>query len=144
MMMKKIGFLVMMVALAGCSKPAPDPNIAACPERTILILQKNQAFMENVKAGETSAKDLKKLKGLTRKATLEKGGESMKVSFYQTGLPRCPWVLARESQTPVVIKDDVIQSVGGQALKDLTAKGWVLKESTWPWQRYDFGYLPVK
>jgi hypothetical protein len=49
-----------------------------------------------------------------------------------------------ESLTPVVVKDGVIVAVGTPAVKDMAAHGWTLKEAAWPWQRYDFGYIPMK
>lgn len=137
---------LLLVAVGGCSssKPKPDPLIKACPERVISVVQANQSFLEQVVRGSTPAKDLTKLKGLKRKATLVRNGEEMGVAFYQTGIPGCPWVMSRESLTPVVVQNGVIMAVGTTAVQDMTAKGWSLKEAAWPWQRYDFGYLPQK
>lgn len=137
--------LMAPLLVAGCSsdKPIPDPAIAACPEARVSLVQDNQRFLDTVKVGETKASKLSDLEGLRRKATLVKSGEKpMDVWFYQTGLPGCPWAMSVESLTPVVIKDKVIVAYGTQSVKDMTAHGWVLKEATWPWQRYDFGYLP--
>lgn len=144
--MKKLVLLMVVLAVAGCSKkPAPDPNIALCPEKTVKVMQDNQAFFSKVVPGETRISGMKKMQGLVRKATLEKPGEeSVGVLFYQTSLPRCPWMVWGESLTPVMVRDGVIVSLGSTTLKDMTAHGWVLKEATWPWQRYDFGYLPQK
>ena len=142
--MKKLILSMMLVVLAGCGKPPVDPNIAACPEKTILVLQQNQRFMESIKVGTTSAADLKSLKGLKREATLVRRGESMDVLFYQTGLPRCPWLVWGESLTPVVVNNGIIVAFGGQTVRDMAAQGWEIKEAKWPWQRYDFGYIPVK
>lgn len=144
--MKKLALILTMLAVVGCSsdKPKPDPLIAACPERTVSMVQANQSFLGQVVSGETPAKGLKALKGLKRKATLERNGDEMGVAFYQTGVPGCPWVMSTESLTPVVIKDGVIVAVGTVAVKEMMAKGWKIKDAAWPWQRYDFGYLPQK
>ena len=149
MMTPRFAFIPLMmtvVLLAGCgNKPIPDPNIKLCPEKTISMLQDNQAFISAAVPNQTPVSAFKKQRGLVRKASLEKAGESsMSVLFYQTGLPQCSWIVSSETLTPVVIRDGVVFTIGGQALKDLTAKGWVIKEATWPWQRYDFGYLPQK
>ena len=142
--MKKMGFLIAVTLLAGCGKPPVDPNIAACPEKVISMIQDNQRFMESIKVGETSSDALRPLKGLKRKATLVRGGDSVRVFFYQTGLPQCQWMMSSESLTPVLVQDGVIIAFGSQTVRGMAAKGWVLKEATWPWQRYDYGYIPIK
>lgn len=94
--MKKFAFIFMILA-ACSSKPEPDPNIALCPEKTIKILQDNQQFFSTVVLDTTPVTSLKKRKGLVRRATLEKAGETdMNVLFYMTNLPRCPWLVGYE------------------------------------------------
>lgn len=148
--MNKIPFVFIGLGLmmAGCShdEPLPDPAIAACPEKVVRVAQANELFFEQkVKVGATRASKLDDLDGLKRVATLVKdGAPSMEVRFYQTGIPRCPWVMAKDSLTPAVIKDGVIVAYGVDSVHDMTSKGWRLKEAAWPWQSYEFGYLPYK
>lgn len=145
-MMKKLIALTLMAAtVAACgNKPVPDPAIAACPAKTLKVLQKNQEVLKDVVPGESPVGAVKDLRGMVRQATLEKGGDSMGVAFYQTGLPKCPWLVADEMLTPVVVKNGTIVAKGGRMLTDLTHSGWVITEAAWPWQRYEFGYLPNK
>lgn len=144
--MKKLMLIALLAAaVTGCGgKPPPDPAIALCPARTIAVLQKNQTVLAAVVPGESPASTVKGLRGVARHATLDRGGEAMGVVFFQTGLPKCPWLRGQDALTPVVIKDDVIVAKGHDMLTDLTHKGWVIREATWPWQRYEFGYLPQK
>lgn len=144
--MKKLIVIVTLalVATACSKKPEPDPVIALCPARTVQILQKNQLVLDGVEAGKSPASAIKNLRGVVRKATLEKGGDSMGVVFFQTGLPKCPWLQGQEAVTPVVVRDGVVMAKGSQMLTDLTHGGWVITEAAWPWQRYGFGYLPSK
>lgn len=146
--MKKILLLMVCLAVvAGCSraKPKIDPAIAACPERTLRMLQDNQRYFETLEKGEQPVESLRKVKGFVREATLVKlNEEPMKVLFYQTGLPTCAWLVYKEVYTPVVIRDRTIVAVGSEQVKELTAHGWALQEAAWPWQRYDFGYIPPK
>lgn len=132
------------LVFAGCGKkPEPDPNIALCPEATIRVLQANQKFFDTVEPGKTAASELSGLHGMVRKATLElPGSPSMGVLFYETNLPRCPWLVNYESLTPVVIRDGMIEAIGTNGVKRYTDKGWKLQEAAWPWQSYSFGYIP--
>lgn len=134
------------MAAGGCGqKKMTDPVAVRCPEKTVRMLQINQRFVDSVVPGETPVKGLKKLKGIRRWAVLEKPGEApLDVAFLQTGLPTCPWVVASESLTPLVVKDGVIVKLGTQRVRDMAAEGWVIKGAAWPWQRYDFGYIPTR
>jgi hypothetical protein len=144
MMRYTFPLMLLALAVAGCGeKPKPDPNIALCPEATIKVLQANQRFFDAVKVGETPSSSIRKLRGPVRKATLVRAGEpSMRVYFYETNLPRCPWLVNYESLTPVVVRNNVIDGLGAEGVKKYTDKGWVLQEAEWPWQRYHFGYVP--
>ncbi len=145
-MMKPFVFVALTAVLvSGCGGRAPvDPNIALCPAKTIAVIQTNQHALGEIVPGKTSADALKGLNGVARTATLEKSGESLPVIFYQTGLPKCPWMSGVETLTPVVVKDGVIVAKGAQMVADMTHSGWTIREAAWPWQRYEFGYLPSK
>lgn len=145
-MMKQTALLALVaMTTAACGgKPPPDPAIAVCPAKTIQIIQANQLALRTVEPGQTAVEHLNGMRGVNRSATLEKNGETLPVVFYQTGLPKCPWMAGQETMTPVVVRDGVIVAMGSQMLVDMTHSGWVIKEATWPWQRYDFGYLPIK
>lgn len=146
--MKTIILFVVCVAICGCApkyKAPKDTTAAMCPEKTIAMMQQNTQFFETVVPGRTSAEPLRRLKGLKRKASMDKPGEApMDIVFYQTGLPTCAWNVYTEALTPVVVKNGTIMAVGSDQVKELTAHGWVIKEAAWPWQRYDFGYVPPR
>lgn len=144
-MMKPLTLLALVTLLAACgSKPKPDPAIALCPAKAIQIIQKNQMALSGVEAGQTPVEDLKGLRGVARTASLEKGGEALPVIFYQTGLPKCPWMQGQDALTPVVVRDGVVVAKGTQMVTEMTHSGWSFKDATWPWQRYEFGYLPIE
>lgn len=130
--------------LAGCGG-TPDPVAVACKPRDVKVANANQHFVSTLEEERTPATVLLKKKGVVRKATLDKPGENpLRVLFFQTGVTGCPWLAANDASTPVVIKDGFIYRVGNQRLRDLTDDGWTLREAAWPWQDYNFGYLPAK
>ncbi|PZP40049.1 MAG: hypothetical protein DI585_02165 [Pseudomonas fluorescens] len=143
MMSRSLLLCTLVVAVAGCSKkPEPDPNIALCPPETVHAAQMNQSFIDRVNEGETSAKPLKSLKGMQRRATLQRDGETMEVGFFVTGLPKCGWLPANPSLSPIVVRDGQVVATSAIQVRDLIAQGWVMKEAKWPWHNYEFGYLP--
>ena len=147
MMMRSV-FLagVVAVALSGCGKK-PDPQMvdAACPPRAVQMALANQQFInDHVVVGETPVKAMRKQKGLYRKATLEREGETLQVAFYVTGVSGCSWLAGWDALTPVVARDGVILGYGDGTLTALLNQGWQITEATWPWQSYHYGYLPRK
>lgn len=145
-MMKRIVFCSVAVVLAACSSgdkaKLVDP---ACPERAVQVALENQTFLTNeVVVNETSSKLLKKRKGIYRKAVLERDGQKRDAVFLVTGVQGCKWLPGANLLTPVVVQDGVIIATGSQPLRDMTAQGWKIRDAVWPWQSYDFGYLPKK
>lgn len=140
----KIGCLALVAALAACGGK-PDPLVARCPARAVQMADRNQTFLTRVEMGETSAKPLNGLGGLVRQATLDRPGQApLKVAFFQTGVLGCPWQVNQPMITPVVIKDGVIVAVGSQMLQGMIDDGWQIREATWPWNDYQFGYIPPR
>ena len=132
--------------LAGCNSgdeaKLTDPK---CPQRAVQVALENQTFLSHeVVVGETSSKILKSRKGVYRKAVLEREGQTRDAVFLVTGVQGCKWLPGSSLLTPVVVQDGVIVATGSQALRDMTAQGWKIREAVWPWQNYDFGYLPKK
>lgn len=135
------------VALAACGRK-PDPMDLVCPPKAVRAVQASQKFFEGVEPGKTTVRDLRTVRRtLARRATLARAGDApVQVWFYQANIPGCPWVAASAEQTymPVVISGKVVTAYGMDAVRDMLDNGWAVKEASWPWQRYDFGYLPAK
>ncbi len=140
----------MAVALVGCGSSQKElqreAELAKCPPEAVQVVRANQIFLEQeVELFKTPAKELSKRKGIYRAATVSREGVTQDAVFLVTNMKSCAWVASGwDSLTPVMVQDGVIVGVGSQTLRDMTGQGWVIKESTWPWQRYDFGYLPKK
>jgi hypothetical protein len=146
MTMTRFAFAVLLGAsvLAGCGG-TPDPNAAKCPPKAVKTAADNRYFLDGLEEGRTPAIALLKKKGVARKATLEKPGENpLRVVFFQTGVPGCSWMASRSVTTAVVLKDGFVYRIGNERLRDMTDDGWHVREAAWPWQNYDFGYLPAK
>lgn len=132
------------LALASCGGK-PDPLDVMCPADAVRVADKNQTFFSRVEMGQTSAKPLNGLSGMVRQVTLERAGQTpMKVAFFKTAVQGCPWQSGQATITPVVIKDGVIMAVGSVMLQNLIDDGWAIREATWPWNDYQFGYIPPR
>lgn len=145
-MMKYLVFCGVVGVLAGCSSgDEAKLTDAACPQRAVQVALDNQTFLSHeVVVGQTSSQTLKRRKGVYRKATLEREGQYRDAVFLVTGVQGCKWLPGSSLLTPVVVQDGVIVATGSQTLRDMTAQGWKIREAVWPWQSYDFGYLPKK
>jgi len=143
--MKKLMLLGALVAVAGCSSEPKikDPNLAKCPVKEVRMVQANQKAVEQLKMGEAVAPVLDGLGGPSKKATLTKEGEQAYwVGFYQTALPECGWLTYTDTFTPVMVRGGMVEGVGKNDLTFKLEHGWMLQEAAWPWQGYDYGYLP--
>ncbi len=147
-MMKRFAMCVCVAgALASCSgadKIRREAELAKCPPEAVHVVRDNQIFLEQgIELHKTPASALSSRKGIYRTATVKRDGVTMDAVFLVTNMKSCGWVTSGwDSLTPVLVQDGVIVGVGSQTLRDMTGEGWVIKESVWPWQRYDFGYLP--
>lgn len=147
-MRMRLAFCMMAVAVAGCSSSADklerQAALAKCPPEAVHVVRDNQIFLDQgIVLGKTPSSELSKRKGIYRYSKVTRDGVSMDAVFLVTNMKTCGWVTSGwDSLTPVMVQDGVIVGVGSQTLRDMTAEGWVIKDATWPWQRYDFGYLP--
>lgn len=135
------------LALAGCSsKPKEIDYSRVCPTKMTQQILANQQAFTMVEVGKTRFADLKGLGAPARKATLIHFGENDKVLLlYPTELASCPFMLPGATYTPVVLDDaGVIIGLGMQDMRDFHAKGWKVQEASWPWQDYNYAYLPRK
>ncbi len=146
MMTRSLVLAAMVVGLAGCgSKPDPALVDKACPPRPVQMALANQQFItDRIVVGETPEKALRQMKKPYRKATLERYGETMRVTFYMTGVGGCSWLAGWDPLTPVIVRDGVVVGYGDGTLTELLHQGWQITEATWPWQSYGYGYLPRK
>lgn len=147
-MMKRVAMCVVVAgAVASCSSSSSqlrEAELAKCPPKAVQVVRDNQMFLEQgVELHKTPAGALGKRKGIYRTATVSRDGVTMDAVFLVTNMKSCSWVASGwDSLTPVLVQDGVIVGMGSETLRNMTGEGWVIKESAWPWQRYDFGYLP--
>lgn len=149
-MRMRLALMGLALVASGCGSSADklerEAALAKCPPEAVKVVRENQMFLEqSVAVGQTSERELYRRKGIYRYAKVSRDGVSMDAVFLVTNMKGCGWVASGwDTLTPVLVQDDVIVGVGTQTLRDMTAQGWVIKDAVWPWQRYDFGYLPRK
>ncbi|TKW60505.1 MAG: hypothetical protein DI628_06270 [Blastochloris viridis] len=147
-MMKRIVMLGIAGLVTACGSSAAkaqrEAELAKCPPEAVQVVRDNQMFLDQgIELSKTPARALSGRKGIYRTATVKRDGVTMDAVFLVTNMKSCGWVTSGwDSLTPVLVQDGVIVGVGAQTLRDMTGQGWVIKESKWPWQSYDFGYLP--
>lgn len=135
------------VALSACwgsFMETPEAD-RVCPPATIQHAMQSQRLLAQVQDGVTTTKALRAAGDPLKKATLIKTGEEpLQLWLYRTGVAGCKWLLAEHLAEPVVLRDGIVIAHGAESFSAMTAKGWRIKEAQWPWQKYDFGYIPYR
>lgn len=139
--------LLTLALLAGCASKPKEPDYKKeCPPKVTQAVLGNQRALGLVEVGKTHIGDLKGLSAPTRTIMLSHFGEAdVKVALYPTAVTGCPIMLPGATYTPVVIGDDgTVIGMGMDDMDKLHAKGWTVLGATWPWQNYDYAYIPFK
>lgn len=146
--MRMLVFTMLVAALAaGCSsKPKELDYRRECPVKLTQAIMANQHALTLVQVNKTRIRDLKDLGRPARRATLVHAGmPDLVLELYPTELASCPFMLPGPTYTPVVLdREGVIIGMGMDDMDDLHTKGWRVMEAGWPWQDYDYAYLPHK
>lgn len=133
--------------LAGCSsKPKEIDYSKICPPKLGQQIMANQHAFGMVEVGKTRLADLKGLGKPARRTKLVHFGENdLNLELYPTELESCPFMLPGPTYTPVVLDDSgLIIGMGMEDMRDLHAKGWKVLDATWPWQDFNYAYIPHK
>lgn len=117
-----------------------------CPTKLVQAVVGNQTALSMAKVGANRVTDFENLGAPLRKATITKPGEAdLMLLVYPTAVPACPYILGGNLYTPVVVDGDgLILAIGQDHLREWHRQGWMISEAAWPWQSYNYGYIPKK
>ncbi len=159
------------VLLASCGAPFSnyrfkrESTAMGCPPSEITRIANTRARIGLIQPGLTEAHELKFLGQPQRTLTLARAGQAdLAVAFYPLSLETCGWVANGPNYLPVISqmgRNGVVLGVGQTTLMELHAQGWELgtrrgfrsgllsfgqhsmfEPTPWPWQSYDYSYLP--
>jgi hypothetical protein len=162
--------LASVFLLAGCSaltgpyKFKRESAGMGCPPAEIQRITNTRARLALIQPGQTRQRELKFLGQPMRSLTLARAGQhDLQVAFYPLSLPTCRWVNDGPNYFPVISqqgREGLVLGTGQATLMELHAQGWELgtrrgamrgilwqrggtfEPTPWPWQSYNYSYLP--
>jgi hypothetical protein len=168
----KFALLCLAAALlAGCSaltgpyKFKRESAGMGCPPSEIERIANTRARLGLIQPGATQAKELKFLGTPIRTLTLARAEQAdLAVAFYPLSLETCRWVNNGPNYFPIIMqqgREGLVLGTGQATLMELHAQGWeigtrrsfragwwgyspqsIFEPTPWPWQSYNYSYLP--
>jgi hypothetical protein len=157
-------FLTGCSALTGPYKFKRESAGMGCPPSEVQRIANTRARLGLIQPGATQAKELKFLGAPIRTLTLARAGQAdLAVAFYPLSLETCRWVNNGPNYFPIIMqpgREGLVLGTGQATLMELHAQGWELgtrrlamggifnqnvgtfEPTPWPWQSYDYTYLP--
>ncbi len=155
--------LLSLALLGGCASSTEErlkaEAKAGCPQKQTREVMAARRMVESLRVGEDSARALRNGPAPVKTMALLNPHEApLTVYFYKTALPSCSVLQAESTHVPVIAepgRKGKIKGFGRETLDTLIAQGWDLaynkgrwfgqqrySETPWPWQSWDYTYIP--
>lgn len=154
--------LLALGILSGCASSTEErlkaEVKAGCPQKQTREVMAARRLVESLHVGEDTARALNRGPAPVKTMALVNPHEPpLTVYFYKTALPTCSVLVAESTHVPVIAetgRKGKIKGFGRDTLDTLIAQGWTLaykqrwfskqlySETPWPWQSWDYTYIP--
>lgn len=150
-----------VLVLTGCASSTDEQlkahAIASCPKQSTQDIVATRQFLDGLIPGQTPTKTLRRGPAPIKSMYLIRAYEpALMVYFYKTSLQGCSWLTDESAHVPVIAETTspgMVMGIGRDTLQTLQAQGWQLAYRQgwlhtgyaaipWPWQTWDYTYLP--